>query len=147
MQTQLCALGAVRVSQHGDALTCIELLDADDNARDDTLLLGHAHAQLRRYFARELQAFDLPLATCGTPFQQRVWQALRVIPYGVTRTYQEVATQLQSKARPVGGANGKNPWAIVVPCHRVVGSVGLVGYAGGLWRKQWLLKHEGALLT
>ncbi len=102
--------------------------------------------QLRAYFAGDLRAFDVPLALTGTPFQQRVWAALRDIPFGETRTYSAIARALGdvNAVRAVGVANAQNPVAIVVPCHRVVGQDGaLVGYAGGLWRKEWLLAHEG----
>ncbi|HEY9473834.1 MAG TPA: methylated-DNA--[protein]-cysteine S-methyltransferase [Mycobacteriales bacterium] len=102
-------------------------------------------AQLRAYFAGELTAFDVPLAPAGTPFQQRVWAALREIPYGRTVTYGELADQIgrPTAARAVGLANGRNPVSIIVPCHRVVGSTGaLTGYGGGLESKAWLLDHE-----
>lgn len=113
--------------------------------RDDGAF-GQAVAQLRAYFARELTAFDLPLAPRGTPFQQRMWAALREVPYGATTTYARLAEQLGKPraARAVGLANGRNPLAVVIPCHRVLGSDGrLTGYAGGLHRKQWLLALEG----
>jgi len=105
--------------------------------------------QLREYFDGKRRVFDLPLAPVGTAFQQRVWTALLEIPFGVTTRYGELATRLgDAKAsRAVGLANGRNPISIVVPCHRVIGANGnLTGYAGGLERKEWLLRHEGALL-
>ncbi len=89
---------------------------------------------------------DIPVSTGGTPFQQRVWHALRTIPVGTTKTYGELAAQLGKPTayRAVGGTNALNPIAIVLPCHRVVGvNAVLTGYAGGLERKQWLLEHEG----
>ncbi|XIE80835.1 methylated-DNA--[protein]-cysteine S-methyltransferase [Streptomyces sp. SBR177] len=101
--------------------------------------------QLDAYFAGELTAFDLPLHLVGTPFQLRVWEQLRRIPYGETRTYGELAEALGNPgaSRAVGLANGKNPVSIVVPCHRVIGSGGsLTGYGGGLARKQRLLAFE-----
>lgn len=101
--------------------------------------------QLDAYFAGELTAFDVPLHLVGTPFQLRVWEELRRIPYGETRTYGELAEALgkPSASRAVGLANGKNPVSIVVPCHRVVGAGGgLTGYGGGLDRKQRLLALE-----
>jgi methylated-DNA-[protein]-cysteine S-methyltransferase len=85
----------------------------------------------------------------GTAFQQRVWQQLLTVPYGQTVSYQEIANALGNPkaVRAVGAANGQNPISIIAPCHRIIGSNGaLIGYGGGLWRKEWLLKHEGGLL-
>jgi methylated-DNA-[protein]-cysteine S-methyltransferase len=106
--------------------------------------------QLDEYFAAGRRAFDLPLALDGTPFQQRVWAALQEIPYGRTATYGEIASGMghPSAARAVGMANNRNPIAIIVPCHRVVGSNGaLVGYGGGLDRKRPLLELEAGVRT
>lgn len=97
------------------------------------------------YFAGALKEFTIPIAQPGTPFQQSVWDKLLTIPYGATTTYLQLAKDLQNpKAiRAVGTTNGKNQLWVVVPCHRVIGSNGtLTGYAGGLWRKKWLLEHE-----
>jgi methylated-DNA-[protein]-cysteine S-methyltransferase len=102
--------------------------------------------QLGEYFAGKRREFDLPLRLHGTEFQQRVWQVLTLIPYGVTWSYGEQAKRLDNPnaSRAVGLANGRNPISIVVPCHRVIGADGsLTGYGGGLERKQWLLAHEG----
>lgn len=101
--------------------------------------------QLTAYFAGELTEFDLALGFAGTEFQRRVWAALRTIPYGETRSYGEIAMEIGSPgaARAVGMANGRNPIAIIVPCHRVVGSSGgLTGYGGGIERKLRLLQLE-----
>lgn len=101
--------------------------------------------QLTAYFAGSLTEFDLPLQMSGTPFQQQVWQALKIIPYGTTLSYGELAQQIgqPTASRAVGLSNGRNPVSIVVPCHRVIGANGkLTGYGGGLERKQWLLDHE-----
>jgi methylated-DNA-[protein]-cysteine S-methyltransferase len=101
--------------------------------------------QLSRYFLGDLRSFELDLDPRGTPFQLRVWRALTEIPYGETRTYGQLAEELGTVARAVGSANGANPLAIVLPCHRVIGADGtLTGYAGGLDRKEWLLELEGA---
>jgi O-6-methylguanine DNA methyltransferase len=101
---------------------------------------------LDAYFAGELTAVDaIQVATGGTEFQRRVWQELRKIPAGTTKSYGQIAASLgcPSASRAVGAANGSNPIAIVVPCHRVIGANGaLTGYGGGLARKQWLLEHE-----
>jgi methylated-DNA-[protein]-cysteine S-methyltransferase len=107
--------------------------------------IREATGQLAEYFAGARRVFDLPLDLRGTPFQLRVWQALLRIPYGETRTYGQLATLLghSGAARAVGAANGANPVAIVVPCHRVVASGGgLGGYGGGLDRKEFLLGLE-----
>lgn len=116
--------------------------------RDDAALV-EARRQLEAWFEGRLRSFDLPLAPRGTPFQKRVWEEIRRIPFGATRSYGELARLLgrPSAARAVGGATGRNPLSIVVPCHRVIGSQGtLVGYGGGLERKRFLLQLEGILL-
>jgi methylated-DNA-[protein]-cysteine S-methyltransferase len=102
-------------------------------------------AQLDAYFAGELSAFELEMNMLGTPFQRNVWTQLCEIPYGETISYGELAQRVgnPNAARAVGLANGRNPIAIIVPCHRVIGANGsLTGYGGGLERKTWLLKHE-----
>ena len=111
---------------------------------NDTLLL-ECKAQFDAYFAGRLQQFDLPLAAQGTEFQQAVWQQLSQIPFAELRSYSHIAQALNNPkaVRAVGAANGRNPLTIIVPCHRVIGANGtLTGYAGGLERKDWLLKHE-----
>jgi len=107
---------------------------------------SRARQQLAEYFAGKRRDFDLTLAPRGTEFQQEVWAALRTIPFGATCCYADIAERIgrPSAMRAVGAANGKNPIAIVVPCHRVIGRDGsLTGYGGGLDRKRWLLEHEG----
>lgn len=102
-------------------------------------------AQLEAYFTGKRKQFELPLRPAGTLFQSAVWQALLQIPYAATASYMDLAKKMgnEKSVRAVGAANGKNPIAIIIPCHRVIGSNNsLVGYAGGLWRKQWLLEHE-----
>jgi methylated-DNA-[protein]-cysteine S-methyltransferase len=99
--------------------------------------------QLGEYFAGERTTFDVPLSQHGTPFELSVWEALRAIPHGQTRSYGELARELGSSARAVGRANGRNQISIIVPCHRVIGADGtLTGYAGGLDAKRSLLDHE-----
>jgi methylated-DNA-[protein]-cysteine S-methyltransferase len=114
-------------------------------AERDDAALAPIVAQLQAYFAGELTDFDLPLELRGTPFQRRVWSALQQIPYAQTISYGELARRVGNPkaSRAVGLANGRNPVAIVVPCHRVIGADGsLTGYGGGLERKVWLLEHE-----
>ena len=121
----------------------------DDGRGPANAVLAGACEQLAQYFARSRRTFDIPLDPPGTPFQRRVWSALRIIPYGTTVSYGELARRLGDvrATRAVGAANGKNPIPIIVPCHRVIGARGeLTGFGGGLDRKRWLLEHEGALL-
>jgi methylated-DNA-[protein]-cysteine S-methyltransferase len=116
----------------------------DGAVRDDDAL-APAATQLAEYFAGERTRFELALAPHGTPFQQKVWLALRDIPYGRTTTYGAIAADLgqPTASRAVGLANGRNPLAVIVPCHRVIGAGGaLTGFGGGLPRKRWLLEHE-----
>lgn len=115
----------------------------DDADAGENAALDDVEAQLCAYFAGERLEFELSLAPAGTEFQQRVWRELANIPAGSTASYGELAARTASVARAVGSANGSNPIAIVVPCHRVIGADGtLTGYAGGLERKRWLLAHE-----
>jgi methylated-DNA-[protein]-cysteine S-methyltransferase len=134
------ALVGVYMEEHAHAPAA-----AADVAAGREPVIDEAARQLAAWFAGERTAFDLPLRPRGTPFQLAVWEALREIPYGETRSYGEIAARLGRPAavRAVGAANGRNPISIVVPCHRVVGAGGaLTGYAGGVERKRWLLGHE-----
>ena len=115
--------------------------------RDDSVFQS-VREQLEAYFEGELRDFELPLRMAGTPFQHLVWEGLRAIPYGETVSYAELARRIgrPGASRAVGSANGRNPIAIVVPCHRVIAADGtLGGYGGGLDRKEWLLQHEAAV--
>ncbi|WP_283641281.1 methylated-DNA--[protein]-cysteine S-methyltransferase [Mesonia mobilis] len=119
--------------------------DAEVFSAEIPSALKEANLQLSEYFEGKRKEFTFKLNPKGTDFQQRVWQALLKIPFGKTTSYLELSKQLGDvKAiRAVAAANGKNPLWVVVPCHRVIGSDGsLTGYAGGLWRKKWLLEHE-----
>ena len=123
--------------------------DAGESAALDAAAAAEGVRQLGEYFAGTRTAFDLPLAPRGTTFQREVWEALTTIPAGETRSYGDVASVVgaPSASRAVGMANGRNPIAIIVPCHRVVGADGtLTGYGGGLHRKRWLLEHESPLM-
>jgi methylated-DNA-[protein]-cysteine S-methyltransferase len=164
-QHVLCPLGALRLVAEGEALIAVHLprqeaaavasKDGDghgDGHGDGDRRDGRAHPvlaaaarQLDEYFAGQREVFELPLAPRGTDFQRAVWAALRAIPHGETRSYEQVAKAIgrPTASRAVGAANGKNPIAIIVPCHRVIGADGsLTGYAGGLPVKRWLLRHE-----
>lgn len=124
-------------------LFCAE--EGGNQEEDNHPLLQQCTTQLDEYFAGKRKDFQLPLQQEGTPFQQKVWELLLQIPFGKTVSYHQLATQYGDlKAiRAVASANGKNNLAIIVPCHRVIGSnQSLTGYAGGLWRKKWLLEHE-----
>lgn len=137
-------IGPLTLQADEAAVTAIRF--GADGAQDASPLLDAAEAQLREYFAGARRTFDLPLAPHGTAFQQRVWAALRAIPYGETRTYGELAAAIGSPnaSRAVGMANHRNPISIVIPCHRVIGANGtLTGYAGGLEVKRKLLALEG----
>jgi methylated-DNA-[protein]-cysteine S-methyltransferase len=142
-------IGPLAVRWEEQTLTGVELEPAPGMAADaDTP--AAVRDQLAAYFADGAAGFDLPLSLGGTPFQQRVWAALRAIPAGSTRTYGELAQELGTGPRAVGGACRANPCPIVVPCHRVVAAGGLGGFAGDtsgrrLAIKRWLLQHEGAL--
>ena len=117
--------------------------------RRDAALFGNVRQELEAYFAGELQEFTLNVVPRGTEFQRQVWQALQEIPYGTLATYRDIAQRIgrPNAVRAVGAANGANPVAVVVPCHRVIGSNGtLTGYAGGLEIKERLLQLEGSLM-
>jgi methylated-DNA-[protein]-cysteine S-methyltransferase len=139
-------IGPLTLASNGAALTQLEFehprhpLPEQPRGEDD--VLRATRRQLDLYFAGKLKAFDLPLAPKGTPFQQKVWAALLTIPYGATRSYaqQAVAIGQPTATRAVGLANGRNPIAVIVPCHRVIGANGaLTGFGGGIERKQTLL--------
>jgi methylated-DNA-[protein]-cysteine S-methyltransferase len=144
-------IGALLLTGDGEALSGLWMQDAGrprtpgPGWRRDPAAFRDVAAQLGQYFARERTAFDLPLAMDGTDFQRRVWSALREIPYGQTTSYGALADRLgqPGAARAVGLANGRNPIAVIVPCHRVIGADGsLTGFGGGLPRKRKLLELE-----
>ncbi|HYD31817.1 MAG TPA: methylated-DNA--[protein]-cysteine S-methyltransferase [Azospirillaceae bacterium] len=135
-------LGLLHLAGDGAALTALGWGRAKVEAPDP--VLEEAERQLRDWLAHRRQSFDLPLRPAGTAFQLRVWAAMMDIPHGRTATYGDLAQRLLSAPRAVGGACGKNPIPIIIPCHRVVGASGLTGYSGGqgLSTKVWLLQHE-----
>jgi methylated-DNA-[protein]-cysteine S-methyltransferase len=137
-------IGPLLLSAEHGRLSGVAFADSAE-ARSSEPVLLEAEAQLRAYFAGELERFELPLAPRGTPFQLSVWEALLEIPYGSTTTYSQLAAAIRqpSACRAVGAANGRNPLAVIVPCHRVIGAAGaLTGYGGGLERKRLLLALE-----
>ena len=143
-------IGPLALAGRGQLLTNLRMVNQTyepnrTNWVPDDRAFPDAVQQLEAYFAGERTDFDLELSLAGSEFQRRVWQALPTIPYGETRSYGEIAEQIGASgaARAVGLANGRNPIAIIVPCHRVIGASGsLTGYGGGLERKQALLELE-----
>ncbi|MDL2318704.1 methylated-DNA--[protein]-cysteine S-methyltransferase [Eubacteriales bacterium OttesenSCG-928-A19] len=142
------AIGLVGITEEDGAITNVFFGDSvqpDVFEVVETALLRRAADQLIEYLRRERHAFDLPIAPQGTAFQRSVWNSLLTIPYGQTRTYGQIATQLgkPTAVRAVGRANGHNPVSIIIPCHRVIGAGGeAVGYAGGVELKLRLLALE-----
>ena len=138
-------LGTAKIKGNENGVSVISILQEGEISKTIPLELKDAVNQLQEYFEGKRQTFTFQTNPKGTDFQKRVWQELLQIPYGKTTSYLELSKKLGDvKAiRAVASANGKNPLWIVIPCHRVIGSDGsLTGYAGGLWRKQWLLEHE-----
>jgi methylated-DNA-[protein]-cysteine S-methyltransferase len=138
-------LGIAKIMGDEDGISVISILDGGEVSSMIPVVLQEAVSQLNNYFEGKRTHFDFKLNPKGTEFQQKVWNGLLEIPFGKTMSYLELSKKLGDvKAiRAVASANGKNPLWIVVPCHRVIGTDGsLTGYAGGLWRKKWLLEHE-----
>ena len=141
-------IGYVRILSNGKGINEIKFMDSD-GPEDPDVHTESAKTQLQEYFQGLRSRFSLTLFPEGTEFEKKVWDLLLKIPQGQTTTYGSISKLLGDKnsSQAVGHANGKNPIAIVIPCHRVIGAGNnLTGYAGGIERKQWLLKHEGALL-
>jgi len=142
-------IGLVEIGCSETGVAALNFVDSVRHPLSVSPYLTGAGEQLAAYFAGSLRVFDLPLDLRGTDFQRRVWAQLLAIPFGQTASYLDIALALDNPqaVRAVGAANGQNPVSIVVPCHRIIGSDGkLIGYGGGLWRKEWLLRHEGSLL-
>jgi methylated-DNA-[protein]-cysteine S-methyltransferase len=139
-------VGILRIEADDLSVTAINFCEThDDQPSVSSPLLTQAVSELKDYFAGNLKEFTFPMQQQGTAFQQRVWELLLQIPFGKTISYLQLSkTYGDPKAiRAVASANGKNNIAIVVPCHRVIGSnQSMTGYAGGIWRKRWLLEHE-----
>ncbi len=140
-------LGIASISGNEDGITAVSVTKESQNNPSANIpdYLRDTVNQLQEYFKGERTAFELKLNPQGTEFQKKVWQELLKIPFGKTLSYLDIAKRLgdPKTIRAAASANGKNPLWIIVPCHRVIGSDGsLTGYAGGLWRKKWLLEHE-----
>lgn len=140
--------GKIKISYNNDAITELVIVKLDENQGmgKPSSVSDYAKKQLDEYFEGTRITFDVPLNPLGTAFQKKVWSTLCDIPYGETRSYKDIAISVgnEKACRAVGMANNKNPIAIIIPCHRVIGSNGsLVGYAGGLDMKRRLLEHEG----
>ena len=147
-QTMSSPLGQIEIQ--ASEIGVSHVLFVNENGQsitsNESALTQECARQLTQYFSGCRQIFDLPLDASGTDFQVNIWQCLAKIPFGDTRSYGEIASMINNpkSVRAVGGANGKNPISIIVPCHRVIGANGsLTGYAGGIDRKLWLLNHEG----
>ncbi|MBV9584441.1 MAG: methylated-DNA--[protein]-cysteine S-methyltransferase [Alphaproteobacteria bacterium] len=139
-------VGPLTIEEKDDKIVAISW--GNGRAGNGSPLLDEAARQLQAYFDGNLSDFDLPLAPAGSPFEKRVWAAMQRIPYGETRCYGDLAEAIHSAPRAVGGACGKNPIPIVIPCHRVLAKSGMGGYSGrgGLKTKQALLRLEGTVL-
>ena len=141
-------LGNIKITSDNSSVTAIEFTALPETTEIPNPILTLAKTELQEYFANEREQFTFPIQMNGTEFQQKVWSELQKIPFGKTVSYLQMAVNLGDvkNIRAAASANGKNPIAIVVPCHRVIGSNGdLVGYAGGLDKKKWLLQHEGVI--
>ena len=138
-------VGTLKIKGDTDGLLEVSFTEESATRKPIPATLKTSIKQLQEYFKGERKQFNIRLNPQGTDFQKRVWSTLSNIPYGKTRSYQEIANTLGDPKviRASASANGKNPIAIIIPCHRVIGSDGsLTGYAGGLHRKKWLLAHE-----
>ena len=140
-------LGVMEISGTNTYVTAVEfVIDEDEPSQTVPNVLSECKKELEEYFAGKRREFYVKIKPEGTIFQKKVWGELKKINYGETTSYHSIAKKLKNPdaVRAVGLANGKNPIAIILPCHRVISQDGkLTGYAGGLWRKQWLLEHEG----
>ena len=140
-------IGQIKITGDETSVNSILFVFNDTEMEEENInsVLAQCKKELSEYFTGKRKDFDVPISQAGTEFQQRVWNELTKIPYGKTVSYNFIAESLGDKksVRAVGTSNGKNQLSIIVPCHRVIGSDGsLTGYAGGLWRKKWLLNHE-----
>lgn len=142
-------IGLIEIQANAKKIIKIEFVEEKKYVVNTNKMIEKAVDQLKEYFNGDRMEFDLSLEISGTHFQKQVWHALEKIPYGKTLSYGDIAKNINNplSSRAVGNANNKNKISIVIPCHRVIGSNGkLVGYGGGVWRKEWLLEHENKIL-
>lgn len=138
-------IGRIKIAQEGDAIVEINVTDSEKESEKETPLIKKTIKELEEYFEGKRKTFDIPVSIKGTEFQEKVWKALLKIPYGETKSYEDIAKMVgcPKGARAVGMANHNNKIIIIIPCHRVIGKNGkLVGYAGGLPVKEKLLQIE-----
>jgi methylated-DNA-[protein]-cysteine S-methyltransferase len=145
-------IGSIKISAAETSLLSINFIDNFKGLTDtkSSELTELCKLQLNEYFRGERRIFDLQFLPSGTDFQQKVWSLVSEIRYGKTESYLSIAKKMgdPKKIRAVGAANRKNPLLIIIPCHRIIGETGkLIGYSGGVWRKQWLLEHEDKFLN
>lgn len=150
MHAHYCSpIGIIKVEETEDCISSVLFLEEEiDLIQPETKVLKLAIQQLHGYFAGKRSMFDFPCHQNGTPFQQQVWQELSKVGFGKTKSYLQLSERFGNPLaiRAIASANGKNKLWIVVPCHRIIGKNGeLTGYAGGLWRKKWLLQHEAVI--
>jgi methylated-DNA-[protein]-cysteine S-methyltransferase len=145
-ETMNTPIGTLLIQASAQGITHVDFIDSETPANRPNALTTACRQQLQAYFDGKRKIFELPLDQQGTAFQKSVWNSLLKIQFGQAVSYRDIADMVNNRkaVRAVGAANGKNPIAIIVPCHRVIGADRtLTGYAGGLQRKAWLLEHEG----
>lgn len=138
-------IGTICITQQANFITSVLFVNQISEPQTQSNLLTEAKAQINAYFNGTLRVFNLPIKQNGTLFQQNVWQTLQDLVYAQTFSYSALANKMQNKLaiRAIAAANGQNKIMIIVPCHRIIGINGqMTGYAGEIWRKQWLLNHE-----
>ena len=139
-------IGLIEIAGTSTAVIALNFVEERCREAASHSLVAEAVRQIDEYFDGKRREFEIEMALEGTDFQRQVWQQLGTVPFGCVASYQDIAKGVgrPTAVRAVGAANGRNPIAIMVPCHRIIGKNGhLVGYGSGLWRKEWLLKHEG----
>jgi methylated-DNA-[protein]-cysteine S-methyltransferase len=138
-------VGIIEITGTEEGISSLIFVESKNDEEEYPDCIKNCLEQLDEYFEGKRKEFNVKLMVEGTEFQKSVWNKLRNIPYGKTASYKDIAQEIgnEKAVRAVGSTNGKNPISIIVPCHRVIGANGkLTGYAGGLWRKEWLLEHE-----